>query len=176
LAKWQIPAGTIISAGGYLIIWCDEDGADGPLHANFKLSSTSGESITLSNPNLNIIDQVFFGPQSADLGYARVPNGTGNFIVQAATFNANNETANSTTYTDESNIDMSVFPNPSYGELFVKISQLIDNERIYLFNHLGQLIHEFEAQNENYLNLENMTSGFYFLKYGKKTVKVYIIN
>jgi hypothetical protein len=176
LAKWQIPAGTIISAGGYLIIWCDEDVADGPLHTNFKLSSTSGESITLSNPNLNMIDQVFFGPQTANLGYARVPNGTGNFLVQAPTFNANNETTNITDYSDESNIDLSAFPNPSYGELYVKISHLIDNERIYLFNQLGQQIYEFEAQNENYLNLENMTSGFYFLKYGKKTVKVNIIN
>jgi hypothetical protein len=176
LAKWQIPAGTIIGAGGYLIIWCDEDLADGPLHTNFKLSSTNGESITLSNPNLNLIDQVFFGPQSANLGYARVPNGTGNFVVQAPTFNANNETTNITAYSDESNIDLSAFPNPSYGELYVKISHLIDNERIYLFNQLGQQIYDFEAQIENYLNLENMTSGFYYLKYGKKTVKVNIIN
>ncbi|WP_396189393.1 CotH kinase family protein, partial [Flavobacterium sp.] len=31
-AKWQFPAGTIIGANGYLILWADEDILDGPLH------------------------------------------------------------------------------------------------------------------------------------------------
>ena len=49
-AKWQIPANniadTIIPAGGYLLIWADNDTTDSGLHANFKLDA-GGEQISL---------------------------------------------------------------------------------------------------------------------------------
>jgi len=72
--------------------------------------------------------------------------------------------------------DMTAFPNPSLGQLFVRISQLVPNERIYLFNQLGQQMMEFEAQNETYLSLENLTSGIYLLKYSNQTIKINLIN
>ena len=37
--KWQFPAGTTIVAGGYLLIWADDDGDSPGLHTNFKLSA-----------------------------------------------------------------------------------------------------------------------------------------
>ncbi len=39
--KWKFPEGTQIAAGGYLVLWADEDAkaADG-LHVSFKLSTT----------------------------------------------------------------------------------------------------------------------------------------
>ena len=37
--KWQIPAETTIPAGGYLLIWADDDTGDAGLHANFKLDA-----------------------------------------------------------------------------------------------------------------------------------------
>ena len=87
--KWSIPDGTVIGANGYLIIWADEDGVQGPLHSNFKLSA-SGEVVALYNASLAVVDEVTFGQQTVDLGYARVPNGTGGFVIQTATFNASN--------------------------------------------------------------------------------------
>ncbi len=46
---WQIPAGTTIPAKGYLLVWCDNEPLEGPLHASFKLSDT-GESVHLWMP------------------------------------------------------------------------------------------------------------------------------
>jgi hypothetical protein len=89
LTKFQIAPGTTIAPNGYLIFWADEDSADGPFHTNFRLS-INGEQLLLLNPNTVIVDQVTFGLQESDKGYARVPNGTGNFVIQAPTFNANN--------------------------------------------------------------------------------------
>ena len=40
ITKWECPD-VNVPAKGYLLIWADEDGADGELHANFKISSTS---------------------------------------------------------------------------------------------------------------------------------------
>ena len=54
LTKWEIPAGTIIQPNDYLIIWADEDGDQGNLHANFKLSG-SGEHLRLFNQALEIV-------------------------------------------------------------------------------------------------------------------------
>ncbi|MFM1933069.1 MAG: hypothetical protein RL226_2372, partial [Bacteroidota bacterium] len=90
LDKWPIPDGTVIQPNEYLIVWADEDGADGPMHANFKLSA-EGETVWLMNSAGEIADQVVFGAQEADMGYARIPNGTGNFELHAPTFAGNND-------------------------------------------------------------------------------------
>lgn len=72
--KWEFPQGTVIPAGGYLIVWCDENGADTPgLHASFKLSA-SGEQVMLVGPDASLnplLDQVTFGVQTPDVSYGR---------------------------------------------------------------------------------------------------------
>ncbi|QQS29275.1 MAG: CotH kinase family protein [Sphingobacteriales bacterium] len=90
LTKWIFPAGSVIPPNSYMIIWADDEAIEGAYHAAFKLSA-SGELVYLVRPDLTISDGVVFGAQQADLGYARVPNGTGNFVIQEPTFNANND-------------------------------------------------------------------------------------
>ena len=72
--KWPFPAGTVIPAQGYLIVWADEDGlATEGLHANFKLSS-SGESVFFCDTDANsnaVLDSVTFGGQTVDVSYGR---------------------------------------------------------------------------------------------------------
>jgi hypothetical protein len=87
--KWQFPANTTIAANGYLIVWADEDSAQTGLHANFQLSA-SGEHLRLSNADGSVVDSVSFGAQIANRSRARIPNGTGPFVLAKATFNANN--------------------------------------------------------------------------------------
>jgi spore coat protein CotH len=72
--KWQFPAGTVIPANGYLVVWADEDGTDSPgLHASFKLSK-SGEQVFLTDTDANlnaVLDSVEFGAQTTDQSYGR---------------------------------------------------------------------------------------------------------
>ncbi|MFK7806630.1 MAG: CotH kinase family protein, partial [Saprospiraceae bacterium] len=75
LAKWFIPASqpsvTTIPAFGYLLIWCDDEAIQGPLHAPFKLSA-SGESIALvDSDGTTVLDNYTFGPQSANISIGR---------------------------------------------------------------------------------------------------------
>ncbi|MEQ8819352.1 MAG: lamin tail domain-containing protein [Sumerlaeia bacterium] len=79
--KFELPAGTVIPAGGYLLLWADNDVLQGPLHTGFGLSA-NGESIGLFDRaefQVQLIDVVTFGAQTADISEGRVPNGTGDF-------------------------------------------------------------------------------------------------
>jgi len=75
LSKWKIPSGTIIKAGGYLVIWADEDGGDEGLHANFKLSK-NGEAIILTRSDA-IVDQIKYGPQTPEISSGRLSGRAG---------------------------------------------------------------------------------------------------
>ncbi len=80
LTRWAFPAGTTIPANGTLIVWADdkEDLTTG-LHTNFKLSA-SGENLYLVTPELAFADQVTFDAADDDESFARLPNGSGNFV------------------------------------------------------------------------------------------------
>lgn len=75
--KWQIPAGTTLAAGGFLLVWADNRvGHTGvnPLHAEFALSR-SGEAIGLFAPDLSVVDTLVFGEQISDLSAGRFTDG-----------------------------------------------------------------------------------------------------
>ncbi len=70
--KWQIPTNQYIPAGGSLLIWCDEEGIQGPLHANFKLSS-SGELVLLfDRDGKTLVGFLQFGKQVNDISTGRL--------------------------------------------------------------------------------------------------------
>jgi hypothetical protein len=87
--KWKIPAGTTISANGFLIIWADKDIEQLGLHANFKLSS-QGEEVFLTSSNGDLIDDVKYPAQTQELSYSRNPDGSGAFQYQTPTFDRSN--------------------------------------------------------------------------------------
>ena len=80
LKKWGFPEDTSIPAGGYLLVWLDEDGkADAGLHANFKLSR-NGETVMLVDTDTRgnqVLDTVAFEKQEKDVALGRWPNGNG---------------------------------------------------------------------------------------------------
>jgi hypothetical protein len=90
LTKWSFPAGTTITTKGYLIVWADKDTMQQGLHTNYKLSSL-GERVILLSPEVKVLDKVEYDAQTSELAYARVPNGTGNFVWQTATFSYKND-------------------------------------------------------------------------------------
>lgn len=76
-SKFVIPNNTVVPAGGFLLVWADEETSQtipSQLHADFKLSN-SGESITLVAPDGGVVDQVVFGAQSSDVAQGRFPDG-----------------------------------------------------------------------------------------------------
>lgn len=127
LDKWAIPDGTILNADDYLIIWADEDSSQGPMHANFKLSA-SGEMLTLINASGLIADQIAFEQQQTDMGFARLPNGTGDFVIQGATFDMSNQFVGVEEIVKHNHLLM--YPNPASGIVYLQF----ENESNSIFN------------------------------------------
>ena len=75
-AKWRIPDGTTLSAGGYLVIFADSSPVsvtNGELHANFSLAK-DGEYLGLIRPDgVTVADEFApaFVPQFEDISYGR---------------------------------------------------------------------------------------------------------
>ncbi|MGD8499815.1 MAG: lamin tail domain-containing protein [Phycisphaerales bacterium] len=84
---WRIPgndpAATTIGAGGYLVIWADNDITDAGLHANFKLSSGGEEIGLFDSDGAVLIDSITFGEQTSDMSYGRYPDASDNLRFMA---------------------------------------------------------------------------------------------
>ena len=104
--QWQFPDTTsTISPGDFLLIWCDDDESQGPLHTNFKLSMDGEEIKLLKSDGVTVIDSISFGPQTTDQSYGRIPDGNDEwgFMLPTPGF---------------SNTDLSIFMNAHIPEDF----------------------------------------------------------
>lgn len=110
--KWKFPRGTIVPAGGYLIVWADEDSSQGPNHANFKLSGL-GETLYLYDSNAVLQDEVIYPAQTLDSTWARIPNGSGSFVRRAHTIAANNNFALAVQNHALTHPTLRLYPNPA---------------------------------------------------------------
>ena len=78
---WMIPYATVIAPRGFLVVWCDEETGQGPLHANYRLDAQQGEQIALYDLNTaTLIDSVQFGPQQTDVSQGRYPDGSATIL------------------------------------------------------------------------------------------------
>ena len=83
--KFVFPAipETVLPPGGFLLVWCDDDPTQGPLHTGFRLSA-NGEQLGLYASALNgnaPIDELSFGPQVENTSFGRDPDGAAMWVV-----------------------------------------------------------------------------------------------
>lgn len=153
LYKWALP-NYVIPPNSYFIIWADEDGNQGALHSNFKLSNLFSEDIILSNSDGTIIDSVTYLTQLDDISYSRNPNGIGPFSMMTPTFRKNNN------ITSINNIDKSsinVYPNPFTNRL-----NIVSDYKIQITDILGRAILYLNPPYET-INTSSWNTGVYFI-------------
>ncbi|MBK7359555.1 MAG: CotH kinase family protein [Saprospiraceae bacterium] len=167
LDKFRFPAGTKILPQSYLIIWADEDGKQTGMHANFKLSA-SGEELYLLDSNATQVDKIIYYEQIQDLSYARNPNGTGNFVIQEATFNKSNDLVSATDKLDPPVLKL--YPNPASQFLIVETTAS-GIHPLKLFSSYGILIQELKLDRVLEIDLQDVPGGIYLLKSGTQIQK-----
>jgi hypothetical protein len=102
-----------------------------------------------------------------------VPNGTGNFVIQGPTFNANNEALGTSSQDWASFIK--IYPNPSSNFISIQ-SDLVNINSVSVYNLQGQRLLEQtpETQNNFELNIQSLANGIYFVEINK-AIKIKII-
>ncbi len=156
--KWHFEDEVVIPPNGYLILWADRDLDQESIHTNFKLNSSAGD-LFLTYEDLTELQNINYGNQLLNMGYARVPNGTGDFIIQPHTFNANNNALSINSASGENEII--IYPNPTNGIINIENLPADQNKVIKIVNLLGQNIQTVKAKKE--IDLSNLTTGTYIL-------------
>ena len=160
LLKWNIPD-INIPANGYLILWADEKHNEGIKHTNFKLAN-GGEKLILSNNSGQIIDYLNFPTQSTNVGYARIPNGTGNFVYNTPSFGYDNDFANVSSINQSK---LSCYPNPFKNHLNILLEN--PNETlISICDIQGKIILQQKVKPMDHkliLNTSSFKKGMYFV-------------
>lgn len=84
--RFTFPEGTVLPAGGHLLIYCDGNAAasEGMHLASFGLSD-SGETLTLTDASGQLMDTLTFGTLLKDHSYGRKPDGTDTFAEMTQT-------------------------------------------------------------------------------------------
>ena len=74
--------GLTVASKGVLLLWADHTPDQGPTHLSFKLNA-KGEEVVLYDPSRKIIDRISWTLMASDLSLARIPDGTGDFVLCA---------------------------------------------------------------------------------------------
>ena len=164
LTRWTFP-NVSIQPNDYLIIWCDTAGVSQTgIHTTYRLSADQ-EEVYLTSPTGIVLDAVHYVNMPSDLGYARVPNGSGPMQYQDHTFDANNQpvSENSNIITKSS---FRVYPNPSNTRIYL----LGSTNDIRIFNTMGQNV--FSANGIKSVDISNWENGIYFVHSENSVVKI----
>lgn len=156
---FQFPEATYIDPASYIIVWADKDTDQEGFHAKMKLKS-SGEELIFTNGDGSVIDSVSFGEQTTNIAMARVPNGTGDFILQEPTFKDNN---NLIAVFDLQNNKVTIYPNPAANILNIKLDDFDGNYSVNILNQFGQTILT-KTNNNSEINISSLENGFYFIQ------------
>ena len=148
LTKWQFPTeGVFILPHDYLLVWCDEDQEQGPLHTNFKISG-AGEMIALvGSDGTSILDIINFGVQEVDISYGRLPDGSDNWSYFPSPTPGSENVANDIDLVSNlpEKFRANNFPNPFNAQTTIKYS-LPSNSRvtIAIIDLNGRRVAEFD--------------------------------
>ena len=167
--KWQFPEGLVIEPDAYMIVWADEDGSQGERHANSKLTA-SGEEVWLTDPDGLVLDHVVFTEQQANVGYARIPNGTGPFVEQEPTFSANNEDA--TSIGEVTQDPLGVYPNPATGAITISTGERI---AVQVFDPIQRLVWSGTLSGGSQLDVSDWAMGTYTIQHAGGAVKLVVL-
>ena len=165
LTKWSF-SNVSIPANDYLIVWCDTAGnTQSGLHTTYRLSSDQ-EEVYLTSPTGVIVDAVHYVNMPEDVGYARVPNGTGIMQYQNHTYYANNHPITANNDITLLNDRLRVYPNPSNTRVYV----LGAVDDVNVFDMMGKQV--FSAHAVKTIDISTWKSGVYFVKSSDSVVKI----
>ena len=174
LIKWSFP-NFMLQPGSYFIVWCDNQTGQSGVHANFNLSST-GEGLYLADDLGFLVDYVEYPPQTIDITYGRLPNGTGPFQFLYPTFGTVNTTAVGLEEEIIVSNELIVYPNPTNNFVNIKLegNQSAD---VMILDLNGKVLESLLFTNSpiQVVDVSNYAKGIYIVTNGKGLSKKLIV-
>jgi spore coat protein CotH len=178
--KWNV-GDTAIGQNSFLLLWADDETAQGKNHTNFKLSA-AGEQLAITEytgKGYHFIDSLSFGQQFTDVSIGCYPDGAKPVnILSTVTPNYTNVVTAISLL--DNGLDIKVFPNPTTNGINIK-GNFNSDITLIMYNQLNQIIYSKELSIINvgassYLDLSNFKVGVYSLmvitKGGCRTIKI----
>lgn len=174
LIKWSFPNFTL-QPDSYFIVWCDNQTGQSGVHANFKLTS-GGEGLYLADNLGFLIDYIEYPPQTTDITYGRLPNGTGPFQFLYPTFGTINTTAVGLEEQIEITSEFVVYPNPSSDKVNI-LFNMNSNQLISVIDLNGKLLDQIQFTNSaiESLDISNYSKGIYIITDGNGRSKKLVV-
>jgi hypothetical protein len=158
----DVPDSTTIAAGGYLLLWADDNKNQGVLHLNFKLNNIS-EQIGLSRlsaADTVIIDSISYSGLPPNASFGRLPDGGPIWDNMDFTPDASNQ---SSPISDiSSNQYCTIYPNPTTGVFIVEGEGI---KTIRVVDVQGRIIYFTDIVNySNNINISDLPKGLYIVE------------
>jgi hypothetical protein len=171
LLRWAFPADMpLLEVDELLVIWCDQDEDQGPLHTNFKLSG-SGEFLALTAADgVSVHDSLTFGNQETDISFGRLPDGVGAWqaLLTPSPGEVNESVDLAERKSAPASFDFEVYPNPFNGALRLRLPANAQSVRVYDLRGGLRFYDEIELHTRDYLLGEalwfQLPSGIYLVE------------
>lgn len=172
--KYHIPdtaTNAIVPAGGWLLIWADNQDAQGNLHTTFALSAGGEQAGLVAPDGVTYVDSLTFGAQTSDVSWGRDGDGDLNWIFfNVPTPDASNIVSTSGLVNPENN-PIVMYPNPTKGKPFVMFTE---NVNLTLVSLSGNVL--MQANNVNSIDVSLLSKGIYIIQLDNGNTRKLVIN
>ena len=164
---------TVVESKQRVLVWANSDDVDGPLYLNFNLNVDKSKTVYLSTASDEIISLGSYDPHKTNESYGFKTDNSGDWVlfdvcdnkITATPGRANGSiSCNGVSLTDTENAaSLSMYPNPTSGEVTINSKSLITNVRVLDVN--GSTLFEYTPkENEFSINLSTIGQGVYIVR------------
>lgn len=154
--KWKFPAGSVVPANGFLVVWTDNDPEQAGIHTNFKLS-LAGEPLILSN-GTTVFDEIDFPAQTSNQSYFRCSDGGATLLFGTPTFESNNACSASLAENLDA-FELEVYPVPSAGDVTLTSSEVL--QQVVVFDAFGKVVFQTSNCSSVMIPSQHWQAGIY---------------
>ena len=165
--QWKLP-NSWLAPGEFLLIWADDEGQQGLLHANFKLSK-NGEFLGIYDKvglEPQLLDGLDFGAQEEDISYGRWPDGIGNYGFMHPTPGGPNAPVG---IEETGQVAVQLFPNPATDGVTLRFDPSAGTiSDISLINSMGLRVQTLDRTQTSdgaiRIDTKSLSRGLYVLR------------
>lgn len=173
--RWVIPD-TSIDPHQFVLVWCDDEAWQGPMHAAFKLSGGGEQAGLFDRDGQSPIDVLTFGVQQSNVSFGRFPDGSDDweFLYTPTPGNNNIQVSVETQLPDnvpEVYYLSECYPNPFNYSSIIKFGLPSDSDvSLILYDVTGrEVLTLLEGRlsagyHQAEINLQDYSSGLYFCR------------